>query len=217
MAAQGNIQHTPVVGDVLEYLLVCTANNQTSINVLHYKVTAVNAGGAGLGTIVTHLDAAFHTVLKDLMPVVAAYAGSLIKGIIIPPVTDPALIKDNAAVGNVAGELLPTQTCGIITKRTGSGGRARRGRFYIPFPGEGSNTNAQSPNAGYLANAATLAGLLDDQQTANAGGGATTTLQPVLLHRASSTTHNITSAEVRTKWATQRRRGPAGQPNVSPL
>lgn len=136
-----------------------------------------------------------------------------------PPIVDvagPYFSTGVGFAGGLAGDVLPTQTAGLITKRTAVPGRRGRGRAYIPFPTESYNdanglpTNAYMTPAGALAfsiSQSVLVGTLIDGNY----------LDPVILHRDTGGTSDILATLARQKWATQRRRGSYGRPNVSPF
>jgi len=214
--ARGNVNFVPQVGDILEFAVICKSDPQISVNVLHYRTTALAGGGVGLGTLATELSALLAPLYKDLLCEEATYEGVSVRKINPVPAVPPAQAVDDDGPGTVTGESLPTQVCGIITKRTALAGRRYRGRIYLPFPGEADNTNAQTPIAAYATRAADLITVLDATQVFGAMG-VTTTIQPVLWSKFYGSYTAIVKHDFRSKWANQRRRGSTGAGNVNPL
>lgn len=96
----------------------------------------------------------------------------------------------------------PPNTCTLITKNTAFGGRAGRGRMYLPTCGEGDIS------ADGLLGSSFVTGRQTDIDNFGAGL-ALALLTPVVLHGAGSpitTPSPITSFTVQNKVATQRRR-----------
>ena len=203
------------VNDIIEVRFVCTQLDQTAINVRHYKVTATTGTSQTLGDFSDVLDPIFAPLLKALLNTNAAYYGTVVRRVSPIPPSTIAWTNTGAAGGNALGDLLPRQTCGLIGLQTQFAGRAFRGRFYVPFPGEADSDANALPVAGYRGRLANLAFALTGNQLV--GIANTATLIPVIYHRASNTTTPINASVIRTKWATQRRRGSYGRPNPPPF
>lgn len=119
-----------------------------------------------------------------------------------PSATGPTGLASASAAGDIAGESEPPQVAFLIRKITALGGRAGRGRMYVPGLAGGlfdSGGEATTVNANAIADA--LQAVHDDFVAAN--------VTPVLLHSAGSpvtTPTPITGYQAVTLAATQRRR-----------
>lgn len=205
------------IDDVIEVKVYCFKSPQLSVNVRHYKATAEAGTGATPANVAFAVDNHIATTLKLLLSAQANYKGVSVQRIAPLPKDVPTYDATGAGAGGVAGDALPTQTCGIFTLRTANAGRAYRGRMYVPFPGEGSSTVDGLPTAIYLGDLTTYADKWLDSITAG-GGGNTTTFSPVLVNKNfPGVIPALVSQITRAKWATQRRRGSYGQGNVSPV
>lgn len=210
------------VGDIYSAKVVCrnTAsafNPIVSINVLHYDVIAVTGAGKFDQDIADRIDLELGAPYIAYLSADSGYRGVIVQKIFPLPIGLPISSTVSQGPGTRAtGDTLPGQICGVITKRTAGAGRAKRGRVYVPFPGEDDSTDGQ-PNAGYLT---ALNGLLTPLvNTLVVGAGAdTVTIQPVIFHRAvPGTPDPIVLTQSRQYFATQRRRGEVNGPDVSPL
>jgi len=214
--AFGNVSLKPANNDLLEVTVVCRLEPQTAMNVYHYRASAIITGGATLGEIVSAIDSAFKPVMRPLVNPAATYRGVFMRDL-TSPFDRPAFTIDGSSVGTgTAGDLLPQQTCGLVTKYTQFGGRAFRGRTYVPFPGEADNEADNSPSAAYQAKLATLATLILASQVV-VGVTGSTTIVPVIYHVGTGGANDITETKARSEWATQRRRASRGAPNIDPF
>lgn len=192
------------VNNILEMKLYARCQGQTSITVRHYRCTAL-AGTGRLDTdCVSALDGKFATPFKECLCTDAQYLGTSLQ--IIKSIRR-GLVYTTVSTGDgqYAGEPLPKQTAGLITLRTEEATRAGRGRMYIPFPAEGANHSDAKPTGAYLDALHNFALLVDDTVVVVSGANSVT-LVPVIYHRATLGTTNITEAVERTYWGTQRRR-----------
>jgi len=192
------------VGDVVEGKIYCAAPGDIGINVRHYKVTNVT-GVVRPQDIVDLYFGYFDTAYANVMPTNCEVNSASLQKIFPLPKEDAAASTVAATPGTIADDLLPRQTCGIITLRTGLAGRKFRGRVYIPFPPENANDGAGQPTPAYLTLLDAIATLHDDIITF-AVGLTTISLVPVVFHRLTGTYDQIFTAVTRPRWATQRRR-----------
>lgn len=205
------------VGDIYEVKLYCKKDPQIAVNVLHYRVKAIVGAGVGGATVAEHMSVVFGPRLRALMPQSANFAGASAQHIWPPPHSQPFYGTGNSGIGDLASEILPLQTTGMITKTTGFGGRAYRGRFYVPFPPEIRNDADGSPTALYLGDLTLLGNEIKNTQTPTLGAD-NITLEPILKNKEfPGIIRFINGVVVRDKWAVQRRRGSYGQPNVLPF
>lgn len=216
MAAQGNVTTKPQAGNILQVKLVSGQSQQMAYNIFHYRVGTLTTGGATNGEIVTALSTKFKTPLRPLLNPSAFFVGIDLKD--LTAILDrSAWSIDDAGLGTgSASDPLPMQVCGHISKYTLIGGRGFRGRFYVPFPGEADNDASHLPIAAYIVKLNALAAALVDTPTI-VGATGSTPLQPVIYHRGSGNSDDITDCRSRAYWTTQRRRGQIGQQNADPF
>lgn len=207
------------VNDTIEIKLYSFCRDQLGINVLHYRVT----GGTNLTTVdgVQAADFAFDqfaTVLTNLMSDSADFVGTSFQKVRPAPATLAFFSTAASVPGAIVGDVLPLQSTGLITKRTDSIGRANRGRVYIPFPPESLNDAAGLPTLGYVNGLDTLAEkIMGPINVGTITDPFSITLAGVVYHRSAGGSTLITTTVSRRKWATQRRRGSYGKPNVNPF
>lgn len=201
------------------------AAGQAAVNTVNYYVSAVGGSPATDFDAATYIDAIIASLYKAVLSSAAEYRGvqaQILNG------SSPyhakyseADVNASAGAGLVTGNLLPHQTAGLISWQTPLAGQANRGRFYVAFPGVGSDTGGGSPTSTYDTDITALAGALRNQLTVTASGRSAT-IYRVIMHgknKAGSipTPTPITSASVSSLWATQRRRGSFGRLNTSPI
>lgn len=203
------------VGDLMEVKFYCLQAEQVGINVRHYAVTAM----AGAGLTELQLAIGFATLLapkyKQLIAEGARFEGVGVRKIRPLPVSMEAFSANGSGPGTVTGDTLPRQVTGLLSLRTNEAGPRRRGRVYVPFPGEFHNAANAIPSAAYT----NLLSELGDALKANASitsGANTADLRPVIWSRVGGTSADLTVVLARQKWATQRRRGSYGRPNAIP-
>lgn len=200
---------------ILEHKIFTYKAPQVAVNVMHWKVTAL-AIGMSDQEAVNSLDALVAPQYIGCLSANATYYGSQLSVVYPGPREDVVQTSSSLSVGSQSGDDMPSQTCGIITKRSGTAGRANRGRFYVAFPTEACNSAAGIPESAYITSMGALTTIICASQSITNGVG-TCTLVPVIFHRLSpSTPTTITNGRVNAKWATQRRRGAYGRPNAIP-
>lgn len=204
------------VNDVYVMRNACRTATQVGINVTHWLVTLVGATPATDADFADFADNLLAPKYKNAMPATASFWGTQVSRIQPAPPTFPVSLSARNGPGLFAGDLLPEQVSGIGTYLTASAGRGFRGRSYVPFPGKNAvNSPADQPTAAYVA-------ILDQiiQELATpfgvVAGPRTATLVPVIFHRKTSTYTLVQGHLTRPYWATQRRRGDAGRPNLNP-
>jgi len=207
---------TLALNDVVRLRVACYTANQQGVNVCHFQVTTVVGTGQTDAQVAGAFDTALAARYKAVLSVAARYRGVSIQRILPLPPTYPQIVTTSDGVGTVAGDMMSTQTSGIVSAKTEFAGPKYRGRAYIPFPGEASNDANGLPIAGYVTD---LEDIGDELYTpvVIGGGGNTVTLTPCIYHRATATVTKIDGYTARAKWATQRRRGSFGQVNPTPF
>lgn len=204
------------VGDVYEVKIGSWFNNQAGINVTHWYCTSVTGSGQTDIQFATVMDLNFAADMKALMTNAAVYFGVRVQRKLPLPQTGPVVFAGLTGNGTAGTTPLPTQVTGMFSKITGLAGRAFRGRFYMPFPDAADNDNTNDrPNAGYMTRLGLLASAVTSAQTIGAGAN-TVVMSPVIYHRHTLLTTNISTATARQKWATQRKRGVYGRLNPYP-
>jgi len=203
------------LNDVVEAKLYCQSQGQISQNVYHYKATAfVGTGGTDV-QFVEVFSNAFSGALKDLLCQAAEFLGASVQ--VIKPTRRPAVFySTDSGVGTVAGDVCPRQVAGLIKTLSAIAGKHGRGRKYIPFPSEASNSAFGIPENAYMSLLDDFASLIPQVRSCG-GGGNTTSLTPVLLDRETDATTVISSAVPRQVWATQRRRSDVRHGDLSPF
>jgi len=207
-------------GDIYAVRVFCHATDQTSVNTIHYVLTGLVGGPVNdvdfLNTFIGM--AAWPTGWKALLSDDAQYRGTQMGRIFPKPPTRPNHTIVGAGNGSVVGEILPRQVSGIISFQTDLAGPKYRGRLYIPFPSEASSDPALgTPSAAYVTALDSLAAIIATPLVIAPGGGASINAFPIVYHKDNNTYNLIVEGFGREKWATQRRRGSYGQPNIAPF
>lgn len=212
---------TLVANDLIEVMAIARTTDQIGLNIFHYKV--VNAGvGDVLSRVTQALEAfgtPFSTSLKALMSSSAEFRGYQVRRLNAP---QSVWFQDatGAGPGTVAGDMLPRQVAGLLSKRVNVPGRRKGGRMYVPFPGEGDNDATSLPSAAYVVRLQTHAGNVLSSLAVGLTFNADPVVQQityvggVMFLGASRAITEVRSSD---RWATQRRRGSYGRKNVSPL
>lgn len=206
------------LNDVLEIKHYFSCLNQVAVITRHYRVVVDGFGDADNARqlLCNEFDDTFGTVYRTMIASAATYAGTTLSRVAPFPRTAVKLAVTMAGVGALTGDLLPLQVSGLVGTKTALAGRAQRGRIYVPFPPESANDANSTPTASHVGLLDSLALACDDQVSVTLGAE-TISVNPVIYHRTTQTTDNIVAAAARDKWATQRRRGSFGQPNILPF
>lgn len=214
-----------LVGDLLKCRIWCSNSEQASVNTLWYQVLSVGGPPATDLDVATLLDTGFlQHALPPILNNLTTYNGVQVQ--IYRPIGGTYFIY--AAEDSVAGAgpgtagaiALPRQTAGLTHWGTVFAGRQYRGRTYWPFPAVASDLGDGTPTSAYVSQVDTI-GTAFLAFTAVTGSG-TATVQLVMMHRKPKVGDTplptiIRVATAENKWATQRRRGSYGRPNVSPI
>jgi len=207
------------IDDVFEVKLYSYCRDQLGLNVLHYVCTQAPANPPAntIGILATAVDAKFAVPMKGAMSSEASYEGASLR-FLGPGLQSMEFVETTGAgVGTTAGDVLPTQVSGIITKRTLRPGRAFRGRMYIPFPSETNSDTKALPTAAYLAKLATISTAL--LQVISDGVAPIPVELSLIVGKgiSAANTRLVLSTTNNRKFATQRRRGSYGKANVLPF
>jgi hypothetical protein len=201
------------IGDIYKVRFACMLGSQLGLNIRHYRTVAEPLGPVPVSAIADAFDFEFAPLYKPLLVDNAEYLGVGVQLIVPAPPQLESFVVIRRGFGLAAGDPLPTQVSGLISLRTAFAGRRFRGRSYIPFPPEIYNDETGTPTAPYNTALAALA-LEQTQELTVTFVLQSTTLRPVIFHRTTSTSTDVTAAIPRDGWATQRRRGIFGRANT---
>lgn len=213
-------------GDLLRVRFWMKAGDQAAVNTIYYAVQTTSGGVTTDQNVADQLDAWFGPVYKPLLANTAEYRGVQVQ-IVKTPLRAMVQAFAQAGVGTGGADGMPRQVASLIKFLTPNAGRQYRGRIYVPFPATAAGDGDGLPSAAYLVNLAQLSALMasiasiDNSLTAPTGF---INVAQVIVHSVPkggvppppvpSVIINWQIAEV---WATQRRRGSFGRPNVSPI
>jgi hypothetical protein len=207
-------------GNILTLRAWTTAGNQAAVNTFHYLVDTVGGIGVDLGDCAIEFDALVGPAIKTNIPSTASYNGVQAYVNQLPqPIPQTGAL--NAGPGSNGAALLARQTCGLTTWETPFTGPAFRGRTYWSFPPTGADAGTGIPTGAYQTSIQALNSAILTKLFFGTGGNvANVTL--VLRHGKNKLgiippPTPLTSATVQPAWATQKRRGSYGRPNVSPV
>lgn len=194
------------VGDTFEATaFVYDGVSQYAANVFHYQCIAKTGTGATDIDATTFMEGTLATAYKLMMAATSSWWG--LRGQIIAPIRYVAeFIAASRGAGALAGDLLPTQVCGLLHCHGSRAGARYRGRAYLPFPVEGRNSIDAKPTAAQVADMAALGSIVYQDILINNGGGNTLTLQPQIRSKTYGTNEPVLVQGAETEWATQRRR-----------
>jgi hypothetical protein len=210
---------TPAVGDYLQIRLYCRQAEQLGVNVLHQQVTLITNPAITDQMLCDELSNQFGPSLRNLMASDASYFGlALARFVGTLPVT-LAVSRVGTGVGGAAGVSLPRQTSGLLTLRTVLPGRANRGRMYLPFPASSFDITGGVPNSTYNGFAFGTMNQVIGPSTYHITGAVIgdVDLIGVVKHRTPFGFTPFSTGTVQPRWATQKRRGSYGRPNVDPF
>lgn len=202
------------VGDLFEIVTVSRFQDQTGLNVSHWRIESIS-GSTPTDTVIA---AAMNSHLEDehvnLMSEEASYRGLTLQYLGPGDPREKVIHANGGEPGTIEGEPLPSQVAGLITLRTGLAGRANRGRKYFPFAGETANLTGGVPSAAYLLS-------LGDAVTAYSADVLAGTppvsalLHCYILRKSDLHAVRVTTGTVRPNWATQRRRSRVNRPDLA--
>jgi len=196
-----------------ELRIYSTTENQVAINTIRFRVDTPG-GAQDSDDLLDKMEADLATPFKNMLSANANYAGMSLQDF---PARSylPSYNKDGAGVGAVAGNMLPSQTCGLLSFRSISAGAKARGRMYIPFPSVASQTADGYPAAAYQTLANIFADVMIPVWTLATTPGCN--VVPIITKKAALVvSYPVVTWNFPSYWATQRRRGGFGRPNVLP-
>lgn len=207
----------PSSGDILECLIVSTANAQMGLNVIHFRTVTVVGTGVSLQEIAIRIDTNLSATYRNALSTSATYRGVGVMNITLPRTT---LFTGTAGAGFGTGGsgLAPTQVRGLISWYASLAGPRYRGRTYIPFPSLGSVNSDGNPLASYVTAIDAIRALLLAPFTVTVGANSTS-FELAIVHRGDVpiTANPVVTSVARTRFATQRSSGSYGRANVPPF
>lgn len=202
--------------DLLKIVTYCQAAEQVAQNVRYYYVSAMGVGVSPTDEdVVTAFTNAIKVLYLPLMGASANFVGCTLQK--ISPVKRDTVAWSNLGVGTAAGDLLPRETAGLISFRTGYAGRQNRGRMYVPFPAESWNDANGHPTAGYVTAMEALRDFVVQTGALAPAGTATITLQSIIIPSDQPQGRAITAGTAHTRWASMRSRGDFAAANSLPF
>lgn len=207
--------HVLEVGDILQVSFVCNLLEQYAFNVLNFYVASRTGATVTDDHAANQLSAEYAPLYKDILSTSGAFAG--VKAQVVFPLRwDPQVEIGDAGAGVLAGDMLPSQACGLVAIKTGIASRQAQGRIYFPATSEAQNTNAAKPGTAYLTG---LTAIMVDLATpfVVSGGGNTATLEFGVWSRVATTFFPMTEYFVRDNWATQRKRSHIRHDDTNPF
>lgn len=207
----------PIAGDILEVEVLTLQGNQIGVNMLHYAVRTTVAPVPSLQQIANAVDNALHIQYKQILNNTATYRGVAVANVSGLRTTQ-FIANPNAGGGSAGASALPTQVRGVLSYYTQLAGPRYRGRSYIPFPPTIAGDSSGMPTAGYVTFLAILlVAIVGPIVVPNGGGSASLGL--VVAHRNGLvyTGSDVVTAYARNKFATQRKSGAYGRPNLNPF
>lgn len=208
-----------IPNDLLLFRVYCTLHAQTSITAFDYKVLSVV--GEPLDQLVLDtFNTRVATLFKAFLSQEASYYGASLSTVRDTKRLIQVTTRALTGLGTGPPKALPKQTCGLIKVFTALAGRHYRGRRYLPFPGYEAPATAEFPDGTQVGVIRSISDATMYQFTAVAAD-ASAVLQPMLLHKATRPPlapapdpTPITGGKEVAYWATQRRRGDYGEPNL---
>lgn len=203
------------VGNIVQATMVCTSGPQVSLNRLIYKVLSIT-GAPKDQDLADAVDNSAGPALVLALANNAKYLGTLAQIIWPLPVYKRVAQNTNSGFGAFGGEMMASQTCGIITWESVFAGPAFRGRMYVPFPSINAISAGETPTAGYVTAIGNLATAIRTL-TAIGSGGNTASVSFSIYNRTTHVATVVNSQIPRAKWATQKKRGDYGKQFTSPI
>lgn len=193
------------IDDVIEVKAFCTLEQQTSINVLHFKVSAITLVSATDKEAAAGLSTMLATLYKNYLPTAARYEGVHVQK--INPVPAPYVFSTlNNGAGTIESDPLPSQAAMLVLKRTEVITEGARGRTFLPFWCEEQSDVDGRPTVGALALALAWATTALQTNLTITGALGTATLVPKLWSRKFFTSRDITEVKINPAWGTHKSR-----------
>jgi len=191
--------------------------NQIGVNILHYLVRTAVAPVPSLQQCANTLDLAFNGPYKQVLNNTSTYRGVAVAN--VSGLRTTQFIANTNAGGGVAGVAsLPTQVRGMLSYYTQLAGPRYRGRTYIPFPPTNAGDANGMPTGAYVTFLGILLAAMFGPIVVPNGAGSVS-LALGVAHRVAGvyTISEVVTAYARARFATQRKSGAYGRPNINPF
>lgn len=206
------------LNDVIEVCFYTRQGSQTAVNVWHYNIIGQSATPPAYTDYANHFGTLIGPLYRAILANTSSYYGTSARKVWPLPISVLGTSILGQGVGSLADPPMGKQLAGMITKRTLTAGPKGRGRMFVAFPAEGSNTGDGVPTAAYISSILTIgSNLATDQAVSSAIPGDSANLRPVIWRRNTGTMHNITSVVARGRWGTMQKRGDYGKSNLPPF
>lgn len=215
--------------DIVRVTLVANVPPQVSLNRFHYLV-GPTVGSPTDVQFAHEFDTALAALFKACLCSGALYRGSMAQ--ITRPVPSPSAATHfqrfaagtytgGSGVGTRGATPMPGQVRGLVAFKGVLASRGLNCRSYIPWPSTADGVaDGFTPTASYQTAIGTFATGVVAFSSINDGSGNTALVSLVDFTPENVPNYvreNLTTSEVRPRWATQRRSGAYGRPNVPPI
>lgn len=209
-----------LAGNVISFRNWFTQAEQAAVCTTHWLCVSTSGTPTTLQQICDAWDTAVQALWKTLIDSESIYNGTQAY-VDQVPLPQFAATTSSAGAGDGAALAVPRQATGLLGWTTSFAGPQFRGRLYLPFPGVDEDASGGIPTNLYRAHGNALGAAIVAFTTVTVGGG-TLAGYPCILHRKNKAgtippPTQITLGTTRAKFATQKRRGSYGRPNVSPI
>lgn len=204
------------LGEILTHSIFCSIGNQVSVNRFYWQVSLVGGSPATYDDAASQLDLFYAPLYKAVLANTAYYNGTVVQRVWPLPVLVRSIDDGHGGFGTAGANACPKQSAPIISYYTAFAGPGGRGRTYLPFPSTTDITTLGEMTAGYKTNATVIAASRS-AVFALSDAGRTAELTPGLWRRTGNVFTTIDLAFIRSKVATQKRRGDYGRANLSPV
>lgn len=208
---------------MIQATVVSSFRNQVANNVLHYRYLALSDTAPSVDDLDAFTQQLRLTIVDDFKECLsqdARYEGLSIRWL-SPGGKDfdkVYTLAQGAGPGTAdTPGTAPSQVCGLIRKRTEFAGRRGRGRFYMPFVPEDALLPDDLPALAYRTLLSSLGAQLIETLNVTFQGQMTAFEPGIASTRSAQSFTPIVAALVANGFATQRRRGYFGRPNVVPV
>lgn len=196
--------------------VICQSDEQIAINVSHWRVQTAGPPDATDQDFADFMDPLASQYYCPILANNAKYIGVVANILTLTPKPARRTANANAANGTGGANENPRQACGIFTLTTAFAGPQYRGRLYLPFSPAADDGTTGGPSSAYLTDANLLAFNFYFTQSVLVAGRSADMVQQI-RHRPTNNGTDLEDIITQHKWATQKRRGSYGKPNVSPI
>lgn len=206
-------------GDLFELSAFCYYQGQAGINVTHIACTFTDTSNLDMQDLVDDYEITLRPLYAAILPLSATFRGCTLRRIRSAK-SATFYSSHTGTVGTVDEDTLPTQLAPIIKLTANVAGRRGRGRLYLPFPPVTANVLG-SVAPGYVADAQDIADAYNTVRVHNDVDTIHVNHFSMAIRHANApgstddTWDLVQTATALDKFATQRRRGRYGKPNMT--